>query len=81
MTLTLEESLGLLFIGLIILNFIILFKCSMNNIERIFNPKKFYEDCELNWFGCALVLIFSHLCFFIVAFCYWFYKLCTVGRK
>ena len=81
MTLTLEESLGLLFIGLIILNFIILFKCPMSNIEHVFNPKEFYKICTLNWFGCALVLIISHLFFFIVAFCYWFYKLCTVGRK
>lgn len=40
---------------------------------------KYYES--VNWFGAVMLsLIYTALCP-IGAVCYWFYKLCTVGRR
>ena len=39
-----------------------------------------YHD-SVNWFGATMLsLLFTALCP-IGAVCYWFYKLCTVGRR
>ena len=45
------------------------------------NPVHVYKHNKVNWFGAIIVaLIYNALCP-IGAAIYWFYKLCTVGRK
>lgn len=45
------------------------------------NPIHIYKYNKVNWFGAIIVaLIYNALCP-IGSVCYWFYKLCTVGRK
>ena len=45
------------------------------------NPYWSYQYYSVNWFGAVMIsLLFSVLCP-IGAVCYWFYKLCTIGRK
>ena len=45
------------------------------------NPVHIYKYNKVNWFGAIIVaLIYNALCP-IGSICYWFYKLCTVGRK
>lgn len=45
------------------------------------NPIHIYKYNKVNWFGAIIVaLIYNALCP-IGSICYWFYKLCTVGRK
>ena len=45
------------------------------------NPFWIYRYIKVNFFGAAfLCLVFNLVCP-IVSFGYWFYKLCTVGRK
>lgn len=58
---------------------------SCNNFEEdldsILNPIVIYETIEVNIFGCIIATIFAHLILPWVAPFYWFYKLCTVGRR
>ena len=45
------------------------------------NPVFVYKHNKVNWFGALIIaLLYSILCP-IGTLCYWFYKLCTVGRK
>lgn len=45
------------------------------------NPIYIHKQVRVNWFGAiALMLFYTTLCP-LAAFCYWFYKLCTVGAK
>ena len=46
------------------------------------NPYWVYQyNKDVNWFGAIfLALLYSLVCPF-GAICYWFYKLCTVGRN
>ena len=45
------------------------------------NPFHIYKYARVNWFGAiVLALIYSAICP-VGAAIYWFYKLCTVGRK
>ena len=45
------------------------------------NPIHVYKYNHVNWFGAFIItLIYNALCP-IGSVCYWFYKLCTVGRK
>lgn len=45
------------------------------------NPIHVHKYNHVNWFGAIIVaLIYNALCP-IGAVCYWFYKLCTFGRK
>ena len=46
------------------------------------NPYYVYKYCKLvNWFGAIMIaLLFTGICPIGAVF-YWFYKLCTVGRK
>jgi hypothetical protein len=45
------------------------------------NPVHIYKYNKVNWFGAIIVaLIYNAFCP-IGSVCYWFYKLCTVGRK
>ena len=47
-----------------------------------FNPCWLYcKHSSVNWFGAIMLcILFTILCP-IGAICYWFYKLCTVGRR
>lgn len=45
------------------------------------NPKWIYNHTKTNWFGTICLTILVNIIFGPAALCYWFYKLCTVGRK
>lgn len=45
------------------------------------NPIYIYEHTNCNIFGTICLTILVNLLCPIVSICYWFYKLCTVGRK
>ena len=45
------------------------------------NPCWIYRHYHVNYFGAALLFIVFNLLCPIVSFCYWFYKICTFGRK
>lgn len=49
---------------------------------ELVNPYWVHRYCKtVNWFGATmLALLFTLICP-VGAVCYWFYKLCTVGRK
>ena len=49
-------------------------------IER-HNPCYLYRNYRVNWFGAIMLAIFYNLLTPAVSICYWFYKLCTIGRK
>jgi hypothetical protein len=50
-------------------------------IESVLNPVIIYKEYNVNIFGCIMLTIGGHLlCPWIAPF-YWFYKLCTVGRR
>lgn len=45
------------------------------------NPYWMHVYYRVNWFGAIMLsLVYTALCP-IMAICYWFYKLCTVGRR
>ena len=47
-----------------------------------FNPIRNYKAwTSMNWFGVILCTTFLHVLLPVYAVCYWFYKLCTFGRK
>ena len=45
------------------------------------NPVKIYKTYRVNYFGAALICIIYNLLCPIGSVGYWFYKLCTFGRK
>ena len=45
------------------------------------NPIYIYKRRNVNWFGAILLTIFGSLLCPIATVGYWFYKLCTVGRR
>ena len=46
------------------------------------NPIVIYRNVPVNWFGCVILTILAHIVVGpFLAMSYWFYKLCTVGRK
>jgi hypothetical protein len=45
------------------------------------NPNWIYNHTKTNWFGTICLTILANVAFGPTALCYWFYKLCTVGRK
>lgn len=49
---------------------------------EIFNPIRNYKRWEnMNWFGVILFTTLLNLICPILSIGFWFYKLCTVGRK
>lgn len=44
-------------------------------------PDIIYHNTKLNYFGVGVVCLALNLLFLPLALCYWFYKLCTVGRR
>ena len=61
--------------------------CSTNWIGLCYgwefvNPYWVYKYCKtVNWFGATMLALFFTLVSPAGAVCYWFHKLCTVGRK
>jgi hypothetical protein len=51
--------------------------CNFNLLQ----PNIIYHNTKLNYFGVGVVCLALNLFFLPVALCYWFYKLCTVGRR
>ena len=45
------------------------------------NPLHIYKHNRLNWFGTILLALWYNLLCPIMSLGYWFYKLCTVGRR
>lgn len=45
------------------------------------NPRWIYKHFRLNYFGVAIVTLLLNLFCPFGSVGYWFYKLCTVGRK
>ena len=45
------------------------------------NPKWIYNHTKTNWFGTTCLAILANVAFGPSALCYWFYKLCTIGRR
>ena len=45
------------------------------------NPKWIYNHTKTNWFGTTCLTILANMVFGPAALCYWFYKLCVVGRR
>lgn len=45
------------------------------------NPIVIYNNVSVNWFGCIVLTILTHIIAGPWVIVYWFYKLCTVGRK
>ena len=45
------------------------------------NPCWIYQYYQVNWFGCILLFLWYSLLCPLGLVIYWFYKLCTVGRK
>ena len=48
---------------------------------EMLNPIWIYNHTKVNIFGCILLTVLFNVICPIVTFGYWFYKLCTVGRK
>lgn len=45
------------------------------------SPLYIYDKVKVNWFGCLLLTILVNALCPLATFCYWFYRLCKVGRK
>lgn len=45
------------------------------------NPIWLYKKYKVNWFGVGVIAIVFNILCLPFACCYWFCKLCTVGRK
>lgn len=48
---------------------------------NLLQPNIIYHNTKLNYFGVGVVCLALNLFFLPIALCYWFYKLCTVGRR
>lgn len=71
---------GLIFIDVFI-NVILLPFLSIADMETSFNPIRVYKENNVNWFGCIMLVLLAHISFLPIAIIYWFYKLCTFGRR
>ena len=71
-------------LGICIANFIIIIVAVVEGVtvvDKFLNPKTLYEKHKVNKFGCVMLTLFYHIVFCVHAIWFWFYKLCTVGRK
>ena len=46
-----------------------------------FNPKWVYNNFSVNWFGCLILTLIINFACPIGSIIFWFYKLCTIGKK
>ena len=59
----------------------ILMSAFQTDSVKYLNPVYLYRRFRVNWFGLAVLTIVLNVLIAPVALCYWFYKLCTVGRR
>ena len=71
---------GVIFVYIFI-NIIFLINLSIEDMETGFNPIRVYKEYKVNWFGCVMLVLLAHILFLPIAIIYWFYKLCTCGRR
>ena len=45
------------------------------------NPCFIYRHAKVNWFGAAFLALIANAALSAIAIVYWFYKLCTIGRR
>ena len=63
-------------------HFISLIALTHDDYFAVFNPIRNYKTwTSMNWFGVILGTIVLHVLLPVYAIGYWFYKLCTFGRK
>lgn len=53
----------------------------MANGWEFVNPVHVYKYNQVNWFGAVLVALIYNIICPIGSACYWFYKICTFGRR
>ena len=70
-----------LIIVYVVINVIFICCSSIEEMATGFNPIQVYKSYKVNWFGCIMLVLLAHTLFLIMAIVYWFYRLCTVGRK
>lgn len=68
------------FISLVILAFNVDFIGKCPNCD-FFMPTYIYKHCRVNYFGTLMMFLFLNILCPVCSFSFWFYKLCTVGRK
>ena len=63
--------------------FVTLFKDTKIDIDGLdwLTPKWIYHNYNVNWFGTICLMLFFNLLCPFMSIGFWFYKLCTVGRK
>lgn len=76
----------LLFVGIVLAITIVEAVCVIDFIDyrglTFFNPIQNYEEWQgMNWFGVIFFTLLLNIIMPTLAFGYWFYKLCTVGRR
>jgi hypothetical protein len=79
-----SEIVGIYLIITIVVNFIWWLPCLEMAFEYglcFCNPKWIYNHTKTNWFGTTCLAILANAGFGPTVLCYWFYKLCTVGRR
>ena len=54
---------------------------NLRDLHYNLNPIMLYRRYTVNWFGCFCLTILTNIIWAPFAICYWFYKLCTVGRR
>ena len=64
-----------------ILPLILMFESGFKVGFQWVNPIVIYNNVPVNWFGCIVLTILAHIAAGPWVVFYWFYKLCTVGRK
>ena len=50
-------------------------------LEDIFDPVVRYNNDDFNLFGVIVISVFINVIFAPMSIIFWFYKLCTVGRR
>ena len=51
------------------------------DLENLFDPVVRYNTGDFNLFGVVIITILLNIAFAPMAIIYWFYKLCTIGRR
>ena len=75
-----EEYIVIFFVWNVVGFIIALLSMDSTGFEYV-NPCWIYRHYHVNYFGAALLFIVFNLLCPIASFCYWFYKICTVGRR
>ena len=71
-------SLPLIIVNICMLGEVIKGKASY---EAMLNPIAIYKNQKVNVFGCIVLTLLCNITLCLAAIYYWFYKLCTIGRR